>query len=515
MKPALLVIIMDFLVSSLLLFIGGPGMPAEVRRPAARAPVVVDAAPEFAPAAMAEMEQQWALEYQQELAAARLATQAEQLTAVTGHARTLIQHKERLETRIATQDAQLTESQTAIAALHTERARQDEALRQEQGTRKTLTAERDAVAAQKADVARRLQEALSQQNALAEQAGQLRARIGRQEETIQQQNETITNQQAFLQRELRDLAEAQRSIGITADDIRRDQLAMWTDLAGGTAALGAGISTIQTQQQVLAGGLNQVDAKLARAETRQIGPFARFRDARVSLDFTLSARRNGEDATALAAKPYTLHATLRAPLLSAAGGTWLIAQSADLGITWPSDYHATAVNFKVLPPGTTGAPADLPGPLQVVSREPHILFLRLPAGMILPGVTPIALPGRAGLEKRGLRDIYLFKRSVEGVGAPVEVALDLSRPGYLLIRKSYRGWINFLARNLVVSSEARPEAGDGLVTAEGDFVGLMLDDTHGFILSESDLTTPGRTIPLADPAAFGREAAAWKTSLRP
>ena len=514
MKPALLVIIMDFLVSSLLLFIGGPGMPAEVRRPVSRTPVA-EVAPEFAPAAMFEMEQQWAQEYQQQLAAARLARQAEQLAALTGHARTLAQHKAQLESRVTAQSVQLTESQAAIAALRNERARQDEALRQEQDVRQALTSERDAVIAQKADVARRLQEALRQQSALTGEAGQLRTRLGRQEETIQRQNEALASQQEALQRELHDLAEAQRHIGNTADDIHRDQLAMWTDLAGSNAALSEGISTIQTQQQVLAGGLNQVDAKLARAESRQIGPFARFRDARVSLDITLNARRNGEDAAAHSAKPYALHTIVQAPLLSAAGGTCLVAQSSALGLTWPSDYHTTAVNFNVSPPGTNGASAVLPGPLQVAAREPHVVFLRLPIGVTLPGVTPIAVPGRAGLETRGLRDIYLFKRSFEGVGAPVEVALDLSRPGYLLIRKNYRGWINFLARNLTVSAEARPEAGDCLVTAEGSFVGLMLDDTHGFILSESDLTTPGRTIPLADPVAFGREAAAWRASLRP
>lgn len=514
MKPALLVIIMDFLVSSLLLFISGPGVPSRIRRPAAKAPVAV-AAPEFAPAAMLEMEQQWAQEYQQQLAAARLATQAEQLAALTGHAHMLAEHKERLENRVTAQEAQLTENQTAMAALRAERARQEESLRQAQEARQALAAERDAVAAQKADVARRLQEALSQQNALAEQALQMRARLVQQEETIQRQSETLTNQQAAMQRELHDLAASQRHIGDTADLILRDQSALRTDLVAGNAALGAKISTIQTQQQAMASGLNQVDAKLARTETRQTGPFARFRDARVALDITLDAQRAGDDAAARSAKPYARHTTLRAPLFTAAGGLWLAAQSDDLGLSWPLDYRVTAVGFQVSAPVSNSAPTALPGPLLVAAREPHVAFLRLPDGMAsLPNVTPTSLPGREGLEKRGLRDIYLFKRTSAGVGAPVDVALDLSRPGYLLIRKTYRGWINFLARNLVVSADARPEAGDCLVTAEGDFVGLMLDDTRGFILSASDLTTPGCAIPLTDPAAFGREAAAWKARLR-
>lgn len=509
MKPALLVIIMDFLVSSLLLFISGPGMPAEVRRPAVRAPVV-EAAPDFAPAAMFAMEQQWAQEYQQQAAAAHIAAQAEQLANLSNRARELAENKEQLASRVATHESQLVENQNTLAALRSERAHQAETLRQAQEARTALTSERDAVAAQKADVARRLQETLDQKNALAEQTQQMRARISQQEATIQKQNDTLASQQAALQRELHELAAAQRHVGKTADEIRRDQLAMWTNMIAGAAALDAGISTVQTQQQVLAGGLSQVDAKLARTEARQIGPFTRFRDARVSLDVALSAQRVGNDAAARSAKPYATRATLHAPLFATPGGRWLAVHADELGIAWPSDYRVTAVNFQVAPPGTNGAAAVLPGPLLVAAGELHIAFVRLPDGATLPGVTPTPLLGRPGLEKRGLRDIYLFKRSIEGLGAPVEVALDLNRPGYLLIRKNYRGWINFLARNLVVSAEAQPEAGDCLVTAEGELVGLMLDDTHGFILSESDLTTPGCVIPLADPAAFGREAAAWK-----
>ncbi len=509
MKPALLVIIMDFLVSSLLLFISGPGLPAEVRRPAVRAPVV-ESAPDFAPAAMFAMEQQWAQEYQQQAAAAHIAAQADQLAALSGRARALAENKEQLASRVAARESQLSESENALANLRSERARQDDALRQAQESRTVLQSERDAVAAQKAEVARRLQETLDQKSALAEQAQQMRTRISQQEATIQKQNDTLASQQAALQRELHDLADAQRHVGKTADEIRRDQLAMWTDMTAGAAALGAEISTVQTQQQFLAGGLSQVDAKLARTESRQIGPFARFRDARVSLDIVIRAQRAGSDAAAQAARPYATHATLHAPLFAAAGGRWLAAHADELGLMWPADYRVTAVTFQVAPPGTNGPAAVLPGPLLVAAGEWRMACVRLPDGATLPGVTPAPLLGRAGLEKRGLRDIYLFKRSIEGLGAPVEVALDLNRPGYLLIRKNYRGWINFLARNLVVSSEARPEAGDCLVTAEGEFIGLMLDDTRGYIFSESDLTTPGSVIPLADPAAFGREATAWK-----
>ncbi len=520
MKPALLVIIMDFLVSSLLLFISGPGLPAEVRRAVHRTPLV-EVAPEFAPAAMLAMEQQWAQEYQQQEAAARLATQADQLAALSGHAQTLAAQKTHLASRVATQERQLADSQNAMTTLRTERARQEESLRTElaqqaetlrqtEQTRATLLAERDAITAQKADVAHRLQETLVQKSVLAEQAQQLRTRLDQQEATIQKQNETLASQQAALQRELQELAKAQRDVGQTTEEIRRDQLAMWTGLSADTAALGSGLSTIQTQQLVLADGLSQMDAKLARTEARQVGPFARFRDARVALEVTLRAQRVGTESTARPAKPYASRTTLHAPLFTAAGATWLAAHADDLNLTWPADERVTAVQLQLMPPGTNTPVRPVPGPLLVTASESRVAFVRLPDGPALPGITPTPLLGRAALDKRGLRDIYLFKHSAEGVGAPVEVALDLNRPGFLVIRKTYRGWINFLARNLTVSAEARPAAGDSLVTAEGNFIGLMLDDRHGFILSESDLTTPGRVIPLADPAAFMREAAAWQ-----
>jgi hypothetical protein len=520
MKPALLIIIMDFLVSSLLLFISGPGLPAEVRRPARRLPLV-EVAPEFAPAALLAMEEQWAQEYQQQAAAARLSAQADQLSALSGHAQTLAEQKAQLATRVATQERQLAESQNAMTALHNERTRQEESwrtelarqaetLRQTQETRATLLTERDAVTAQKADVARRLQETLEQKNVLAGQAQQLRTRLDHQEATIQKQNETLASQQAALQRELHELAKAQRDVGQTTEEIRRDQRAMWSELSADTMALGSGLSTIQTQQLAMAGGLSQVDAKLARTEARQVGPFARFRDARVALDITLRAQRAGTDSAARSAKPYAAQATLHAPLFAAAGGTWLAVQAEELSLAWPTDYRVTAVHLRLRPPGTNTPVRAVPGPLMVAAGEGSVAFVRLPDGTALPGITPTPLLGRAALDKRGVRDIYLFKHSAEGLGAPVEVALDLNRPGFLVIRKTYRGWINFLARNLTVSAAARPEAGDCLVTAEGDVLGLMLDDSHGCILSESDLTTPGRVIPLADPAAFMREAAAWQ-----
>ena len=82
MRPALLVIIMDFLVSSLLLFISGPGSREEglPRRSAARGPTAAETAPELAPAAILDMEQQWSREYQQQLAETKISSQAESLS---------------------------------------------------------------------------------------------------------------------------------------------------------------------------------------------------------------------------------------------------------------------------------------------------------------------------------------------------------------------------------------------------------------------------------------------------
>lgn len=505
MKPALLVIVMDFLVSSLLLYVSGPGLPA---LPAARPrPVVAQAEasaePFMPPPAFPDAAT--------ELAAARLAAQAQDLEALSSAARASEANRAELSARLTGRESELTAAQSALSGLQREYAQQQEELRRVQEARTALASAHGQLATQHVTTARQLAESLSRQQALSEQDRVMRARIAQQEQTIQQQAQTLAEQQAALRRELRSLAEGQQRIGATAEDIRRDQLAMRSDLAAGREALGAQIGGVQTQQLALARDVTQVTNALAQSAARQAGPYARFRDARATLEVALEARRTGR--TAEEARPYAATTRLNAPVLAAADGLWMAAVVDTLGLNWPSDYTLDAIRIRAVA-GADGKAIEMPGPLRSDAREPRIMLLPLPPGAAWPGVTPVTLPGKAGLERRGFRDIFLFKRSSEGLGAPVEVSPDLSHPDIVVIRKTYRGWVSFLTRNLFVSSDALPESGDCLVTAEGELVGIMLDDTRGRILSSDDFQSSGRAFSLASPGAFGADFRAWRSGLR-
>ncbi|MCX6998083.1 MAG: hypothetical protein NTV49_13625 [Kiritimatiellaeota bacterium] len=601
MRPALLVIIMDFLVSSLLLFISGPGSgpAADARRAAAW-----EAAAEFSPAAVFDMEQQWGREYQQQLAETRLSAQADQLTLLTSRGRELAEAGARLENQVAAQSGELDKRQSAIAELRDQRARQEAALRVTQDQVQVLARDKTALAAEKEDVQRRaaqlaaakaeierlLREAEAKKMELLGQTQQLNSRVAQQAETIRQQTATLASQQQTIQQDISTLARDQSKIAGSTEALRLGQEQMQSALANfqaltarlpgtlqdnarrvaeqqqrletavtglvamarsynpelndaerkqireqldslanlnrglgqrmsdmaaagaGSAQIGADLSAVRRQQTALQDELGGLAVKLGEFEAKQIGPYAKFRDARVLLRAGLTAHRIG-GAQAPGPAPESFTAAVYAPLLFTAERFWLAVNVADLGITWRGlEPDLADMTFTLAVPHS---PASVPlrGPVRLLAAEPHIALVDLRQEPALAAaladrshVKPAMLIGRAGLEKRGARDLYLFKRSAEGQGFAVEVAPDLDRPGYLIIRRAYNRWINFLAAHLLSNAGTRAEAGDFLVTAEGEVVGVMVDDLRGYVLSDSDLLNPGVSVQITGPGPFARDA---------
>ena len=589
MRPALLVIIMDFLVSSLLLFISGPG--AEPAADARRAAAPAGEAAEFSPAAVGDMEQQWLREYQQQYAETRLTTQASQL--------------EQRQADIA----QLTGN---IGDLQAQRARQESALRATQdqaralaqdkvaltGEKETLLSRAAQLAAAQAEVERLLRESQAQQQELTNQTQQLRARLAQQTETIRQQTETLASQQWTIQQELSTLARDQTRIVSGTEALLRGQEQMQAALTNfqalvarlpgdlqsnaqriaaqqqqldsavtglvamtrnynpelnaadqqqireqldslaalnrdlgrrmneiaaagaGNAQIGEDLRAVRRQQTALQEGLGGFAVKLGEFEAKQIGPYAKFRDARVLLRVGLTAQRiGGVDAPGPAPDSFT--AAVHAPLLSTAGRYWIAVNVADLGITWRGlEPDLADLTCTLTVPGSL-APIGLRGPVRLLAAEPHLAlfdFRQEPALAALLAdrsrVKPAVLIGRAGLEKRGARDLYLFKRSAEGQGFAVEVSPDLDRPGYLIIRRALNRWMNFLATHLLSNTGTRAEAGDFLVTAEGEVVGVMVDDLRGYVLADGDLLNAGAAVEINGPAPFARDALQVRSTLK-
>ena len=609
MRPALLVIIMDFLVSSLLLFISGPGVGLA---PEARRAAAWEAASEFSSAAVLEMEQQWAREYQQLLAETRISTQADQLSLLTSRSRELAEARARLENQVVAQGSELDKRQAAIGDLQNQRARQEAALRATQDQvqvlardKTALTTEKEEVerraaqlAAAKAEIERLLREAEAKKMELLGQSQQLRTRVAEQAETIRKQTETLASQQQTIQQDISTLARDQTKIAGSTEALRLGQeqiqalLANFQALAarlpaemqgharhvaeqqqrlenavtglvamarnynpelsaaeqqqireqldnlarlnrglelrlGEMAAAGAGnaqigddLRAVRRQQTTLQDEMGGLAVKLGEFEAKQIGPYAKFRDARVLLRAGLTARRVG-GAHAPGPAPESFAAAVYAPLLFTTERFWLAVNVADLGITWRGlEPDLAAMTFTLAVPGSP-APVPLRGPVRLLVAEARIALVDLRQEVDLAAaladrgrVKPAKLIGRAGLEKRGARDLYLFKRSAEGQGFAVEVAPDLGRPGYLIIRRTYNRWINFLATHLLSNAGTSAEAGDFLVTAEGEVVGVMVDDLRGYVLSDSDLLNPGVSVEVTGPGPFARDALNVRKTLK-
>lgn len=618
MRPSLLVIIMDFLVSSLLLFVTGPGGREEgLGRRAARAPAATEAAPEFAPAAVVEMEQQWTREYQQQLAETKISTQADQLALLDARGRELAAAHAQLAGQVARQNTELERRQGAmthmtatIGALHAEQAREEEALqamrRQAEllaQEKNTVMAARDvvqqraaALAAAKAETERKLQEAEARRQELAEQAALLRKRLAEQTETIRRQTDTLASQQQTIREDLRGLAQTQTRIEDKAETIRRGQAEMqntlaqfqlfaaglpkeWkesaqriaeqqarlttavtgltamvqsqnpaqnaaeqqvvrdrigtlTDLSRDlsrqlstvattgldTGRIGEDLRIVRSQQQELQTEIGGLASKLGEMETRQIGPFNKFRDARIAVSTTLTAAKIGVANR----PPSSFNATTHAPLLYAGDRFWLVMHVGDLGVTWYDlNSDLDRLGFSVIVPGLQAVPMTIHGPVHTLAAEPHLALLDLrqePAIMAALAdhsrVKPALLLGRAGFEKRGVRDLYLFKRTAEGLGFTVDIAPDLDHPGYLVLRNTYNRFISFLATQFVTAAAARAEAGDFIITSGGAVVGVMVDDQRAYVLSDADFATGGRAISLATPREFSNDALELRKTLK-
>src|SRR5450830_886802 len=132
MRPAILIIIMDFLVSSLLLFITGPDNWHVAAGAGARAAAT---APDFAPAAIADMEALWMRASQDALISHKLLTQEKTIAQLNRKSSDLEFVKSSLETTLTSQRQELQTRQQELQTRQQEleqKAKEAEALKQEQ-----------------------------------------------------------------------------------------------------------------------------------------------------------------------------------------------------------------------------------------------------------------------------------------------------------------------------------------------------------------------------------------------
>ena len=588
MRPAILIIIMDFLVSSLLLFITGPDNWQVAAGAGAR---TAPSAPDFAPAAIADMEALWMRESQDALISHKLLTQEKTIAQLNRKSSDLEFVKSSLETALASQRQELQTRQQELK----QKAKEAEILKQEQQLMATTVREREkTIASQQESIAnlakntRSLEEinrkqaqvqialkdiltdqktistnllTLQQQETVtqvkitdvAERQALMNTRIGdlqtaqaRMETILQSVNTLAANLPQAMRASLQDIAANQQQLEASVSSLAEsvptlnavgtpDELkgfdakldamavqhmvlqdALQTVITGRTDQLASGIATVRQNQDALQSQIKDLASKVEDIGAKRPGPFRPFRDARVELRVSLT---RGSD---ISGQQFNTRASvIYPPLLSAAGGLWLAAGYKDLGLNWPGASSSLRhVYYRIARRGGAGTSALLKGPLQALADNPRVVLIgfsltndpQLTAAGIT-NVAPMKILGRPALEKRGTGGLHLFKRSSEGLSFAIEASFDMHDPRYLVIRRNLRAWASIF-QNAFTNPNARPETGDFVVTEEGAFIGLMVDNQRCLVLDTAPLSAGARAIPLDTVPAFVNQVGKFRRSLK-
>jgi len=612
MRPALLVIIMDFLISSLLLYISGPGNLAVTASGRSRPDSFEPASGVFSPDAIASLEAQWQREYSEQMKDVKLLFQQKQIAHSQETTRELAEQKSELQSRIAGLSSDLVRRQEAfsnmaqnIIVLEKRQGASEAELKRIRTETETLAREKERLAVgkagleqalknlgeAKAQAEQKLQEASRKQVELVGRVEKLQDRIIAQSETISRQHETISRQQQTIGGDLKNVAQIQsrienktdairdgqeqmqsalddlnallvrlplelrESFRQVADDQKRIEAAMSgleraagavqpasaadrkliseklgdltklqqglqdnvrTMLASQTNAAGItrDIKAVREHQEAMREQIGDLVFKFDKMEIKQHGPFSRFKDSRLALSFMMTtAKRSGNEPAGDSI--HTFSSVVYVPLFIAGNRVYAACHAADAGLDWSRlGKSLKEVSWTIALNERHPPLAFVQGPALVYPGDPRIISVDCSrdAG-VGPGLTkleqvrPMTLAGMAALDRRGTRDMYVFKRGMEEAGFAVEIAPEQDQPGYLAIRRSTRSWVSFLADHFLIDAASRPEAGDYVVTAEGTLVGIMVDKARCCVLSEEQLARPARKISLADAEGFVRDVA--------
>ena len=552
MKPSILVVMLDFLVCSLLLFVIGKG-GSETQFATSPAPAVHA---EFSAEALQQQQDEWNRTYEHETLVTKL--QAE-TTA-----------KEQLQARLTETTSTLAAREAAVKQLTEEKARVEQAKTQTEqmlaGIETQLTrvvAERERLQkegeAAKENVAKLQteQSRLTQQKAELEQhAAKLGQTVASQQATISTLTEEVRAAQTRMESQLTDVAEGQSQLTTTLTkldefartlpgilqksvvDVRKDQESVQqtaaalaenvkaleaalnseertrlmqavTDVARGQHDIQSQLDTLlkggatgavgDSLQNILAGqdALRQQTAKLGEQiesiKARGPGPFKAVKSARLALRVKLATRQPREAFTS------SFQATAFAPIINLDGHPVLVVPAATLGFAWGAarnpDNELTDFSFQLTRAGEPPWTAPLDQPACVLRAEAHAVAVELLSAV--PGLAALELAGPDAPLQTDQRKLNLFKCTATGLSFEVEASPDLADARYVIVKRALRGVAGWFE-----NPAYRPDTGDYLVTADGKLIGLMINRERCLILTPANLRECAHTVPLSDRAKF-------------
>jgi len=558
MKTSILIVMLDFLVCSLLLFVIGTG--GKQTQFATSAPPAVHE--EFTAAAMQAQQEEWNRDYEQQGLVAQLNTttaENEQLrgrlseasaTLATREAnlKALAEEKARVEqartqteqalTTVASQLARATAEQTKLqqegdaakeslakvqteltglqteqSKLQTEKAQLAQHAQQlgqtvasQQATITTLSEEvrasQNRVEAQVGDVAREQQEMGSTLGRLDEFARTLPA-------TIQKNVAGVHDDQQAMQQNVAALAEDVKGLqaGLNPDEKSRLMQAV-SDVAKGQQDLQSRLDTLikAGQNDQIGQSLNTIESgqEALRQQTAKLGDQIESIKARGPGPFKAVKGARLELLVAIAKRDSPESPTSRfrsaayPPVVNVGGKSFVVANSQTFGFGWwaLSDIgEITQLKYTVDKAGDAPWTGTLSTPACALRADSHVVAAELIGAV--PGLSTMELAGPEAVLQTDQRKLQVFKSTAAGLSFEADTSPDLADPRYVVVKRPLRGVASWFE-----NPAYRADTGDYVVTSDGKLVGIMVGRERCFVLTKDNLVNCAATVPLADAQHF-------------
>jgi uncharacterized protein YoxC/archaellum component FlaC len=544
MKVSILIVMLDFLVCSLLMFVIGTG--GEHTQFATSAPRTRAIREEFTPAAILAQQEEWNRDYEQQSLITRLntaSTENQQLRAnlaqQEANLKAAAEEKAQTETKLSGVEQQLARVTTERENLQKEGQAVKEALANVQNEQTRLRQERTALTQQAQQLG---QTVASQQATINTLSGQVLASQERVEAqltdvataqqemgstlarldefartlpaTIQQDVSGVHNEQQAIQQNVAAMAEdvkgmrselngeEKTGLGQAIEDIARSQQQLQASLdalmkSGQTGQISQSLTDIEAGQNALRQQTAKLGEQIESIKARGPGPYKALKGARLNLQVAL-ARSDPDDRT------YIRHFRSAAypPIVNADGRYFVVANDHTLGFDWwalgSGGGEITLLKYAVDRAGDTPWSATLTGPACALRANPHVVAVEL--SQPAPGVGAMELAGPdAALQADPQHKLYVFKSTAAGLSFDVDTAPDLSDARYLVIKRAMRGVAAWFE-----NPAYRADAGDYVVTSDGKLVGIMVSRERCFILTRDNLANCALPVPLSDGPQFLR-----------
>jgi hypothetical protein len=549
MKTSILIVMLDFLVCSLLLFVIGTG--GEHTQFETSAPKAARVHEEFTPAAMQAQQEEWNRDYEQQ----SLLTQLNSASS----------ENQQLRSRLNETTATLAQQEANLKAVTEEKTQTEKALstvRQQLAhvSEERQKAEQEGEAAKENLAKLQSEEARLQQerSQLTQQAQQLGQTVASQQATISTLSQQVLSSQERVESQLMDVAKGQQEMGTTlaqldvfartlpatiqknVSGVHDEQQTMQQDLAAMAenvkglqselngdekGGLGQAMEDIAKGQQDLqskldalmksgqgdqiAQSLNAIEAgqdalrqqtaklgaQIESIKARGPGPYKAVKGARLGLQVAITENDSSKDYPTS-----HFHSTAYPPVVNVGGRSFVVAIGQTLGFNWwplDSESEITQLKYTLTRAGDTPWSGALTGPACALRADPHVVAVEL--GQPTPGVTTMELAGPDAIVQSDQHRLYVFKSTAAGLSFEIDTAPDLADARYLVVKRAMRGVAAWFE-----NPAYRADIGDYVVTSDGKLVGIMVTRERCLILGKDNLTDCALSIPLTDGRQFLR-----------